>query len=189
MAIGYLQYLGALPNLQEGVEVRVPEYAEDVADDVVWAGYGKDTGIKIHVGFAEKAPPGWQPRSPSLTAAKAVRGFFEFFTPNEHKRYSADPSFDYVNQMISIANGGVMRRAKPMGGMQAEAQARRAKGLPDLTKADIAAREATMGKGDHGIQPNNWMERRLVVRDPFIWQKVSLANDTAGDTTFCQSCS
>lgn len=170
MAIGYLQHLGALPNLQEDVDVRRPEHPEDLAEDVVWGGYGKDQGMKIHVGFSDSPPPGWTPRDPSLTAAKAVRGFFDFFTPNEHKRYSSSPPFDYVNQMVSIANGGVIKRALPLGGMQAQVQTRRAQGLPEPSRAD---REANMGKGMDGIQPNNWGERRLVVQDPFIWQKVS----------------
>ena len=174
MAIGYLQHLGALPNLQANVEERIPEYPEDLAPDVVWAGYGREHGTKIHVGFSETAPPGWQPRDPTLTAARAIRGFFEYFTSGSQRSTSLSPPFDYATQIISIANGGVISRAIPLGGMQAEVQRRRQQGLPDPTKQDIIEREARMGKAGRGLQPNNWSERRLVVHDPFIWQKVRI---------------
>lgn len=31
-----------------------------------------------------------------------------------------------------------------------------------------------MRKGDRGIQPRNWGEKKMVVQDPFLWLKVSV---------------
>jgi DNA polymerase sigma len=167
MAIGYLQHRGILPNLQEDVEVRVPDYPETEGKDVIWAAWGKPSGLKINVGFSDKAPADWEP-STKLTVSEAVRGFFSHFA-----RTGSGRAFQYNTQVVSILNGGIINRAKPQGQETQEAQQRKAAGIPAPTKEEMIARETYMGKGDQGIQPRNWSERRLVVQDPFIWQKVS----------------
>lgn len=173
MAIGYLQFRGVLPNLQADVEAPVPERPEDVRSDVIWAGWGRGHGTKIHVAFSPTPPPGWTASNTTLTAADAVRGFFEFFAIYDSKP-SSSPSFNYATEIVSIANGGIIPRAKSLGAEQREVEARRARGLPPLTRDEVVELESRMGKGGIGIQPRNWADRRLIVQDPFIWQKVSL---------------
>lgn len=53
MAIAYLQHIGHLPNLQ--ADINVPEVCrpEDTSEhDVVWVSWGKEQGVKAHVGFS-----------------------------------------------------------------------------------------------------------------------------------------
>lgn len=168
MAIGYLQHCGILPNLQSDVEVRVPDYPDTDGKDVIWAGWGKPTGMKINVGFSERPPPDWMSSDPNMTAAQAVRGFFAYFA-----RTGSGRAFQYNTQVVSILNGGIIDRAKSQGQETQEAQARKAAGIPPPTREEMVLRETMMGAGSDGVQPRNWSERRLVVQDPFIWQKVS----------------
>lgn len=165
MAIGYLQHRGVLPNLQADVEVRIPDHPDTDGRDVIWACFGKKTGTKINVGFSETPPTGF--RSTPMTAAQALRDFFAYFA-----RKNSGTGFDYTTQIVSILNGGVINREKPQGQETQEAQRRKAAGIPAPTKDEMTARESMMGKGNIGVQPRNWGERRLVVQDPFIWQKV-----------------
>lgn len=165
MAIGFLQHCQVLPNLQEDVEVSIPDTPEKEGSDVIWAGWGRKTGTKINVGFHKTAPPGWTPAV--VTVSQAIRGFFAFFA-----RHGTSEGFRYDAEIVSILNGGVIERSKPQGQETQEAQQRKLAGLPPLSKDDLLAKENMMGKGNIGIQPRNWGERRLVVQDPFIWQKV-----------------
>jgi hypothetical protein len=168
MAIAYLQHCGALPNLQADVEVRIPDFPETEGKDVIWAGWGKATGTKINVGFADAPKPSWKNGCPDLTAAQAIRGFFSFFA-----RSGPGIKFQYDTQVVSILNGGIMKRPRSQGAEQRDARQRRDKGEPPTTREEQNARETMMGTGNSGVQPRNWSERRLVVQDPFIWQKVS----------------
>lgn len=162
MAIAYLQIRGQLPNLQADINVPIPSYPSDVDDpDLVWVCWGKQQGTPCHVAFATHPPEGWKPANPDFTVADALRGFFSYFdiAPPES---ASTPKFDRQNGMISILNGGLLKRVHPLGQY-----------VPG-SKEERMAREPFMGTGSMGIQPMNWKERRLVVQDPFIWQKVSL---------------
>jgi hypothetical protein len=166
LAIAYLQIRGQLPNLQADINVPIPSYPADVEDpDLIWVGWGKQQGTPCHVAFAEKPPAGWRPADPNFTVADALRGFFEYFdNDNSTMGMTMNPGvakFDRQNEIISILNGGILKRAHPIGSYVSG------------TKAERIAAEPFMGKGDQGIQPINWKERKLVVHDPFIWQKVS----------------
>ena len=176
MAISYLQYCGCLPNLQANVRVAIPDFPDDVSDpDVIWVGYGRDQGVKAHVGFSKSAPSGWTSRDPHLTAGGAIRGFFRYFSrsygPSENQ-------FDYSSSILSVLNGGTLPRAHVAG------YAKRAElSALGYTNEEIGQvmngrqpqvdQEENMGKGDQGIQPRNWEDRKIVVQDPFLWRKVS----------------
>ncbi|ORY28462.1 hypothetical protein BCR39DRAFT_202078 [Naematelia encephala] len=177
MAIAYLQHCGVLPNLQQDVRVPIPHVAKDTKDpDAVWVGWGKDQGIKALVGFERNPPYGWTPRN--LTAADALRGFFEYFSTK-----SGSPRFDYQSQVVSILNGCIISRAEPQGAAtRAESDRRKellGKGVSEKAitsilseaRANAARRELSMGKGNIGIQPLKWGESKLVVQDPFLWSK------------------
>ncbi|WVQ85094.1 hypothetical protein IAT38_007258 [Cryptococcus sp. DSM 104549] len=91
----------------------------------------------------------------------------------------ADKSFE----IVSILQGGIVPRAKEFGLEVREQQMQRDKALAmglsmdqireaqDRVKKQRFAEEEIMGKGDRGIQPRNWGEKRVVVQDPFLWQK------------------
>ena len=36
-----------------------------------------------------------------------------------------------------------------------------------------STRKRSCGKGDQGVQPRNWGDRKIVVQDPFLWHKAS----------------
>ena len=184
MAIAYLQHRGVLPNLQADVQPLIPEQAESLEEDVVWVGWGKDQGIKAHIGFSKHPPAGWINSEPNLTAADAIRGFFSFFALD-----SADPEhMQYDDQILSILQGGVVPRPHARNAKAAmiasKAADMRAQGMSpeeitDVLEQDRAGRirdEAYMGKGDKGIHPSNWSDRIIVVQDPFLWQKVRIAS-------------
>ncbi|EIW66756.1 hypothetical protein TREMEDRAFT_34518 [Tremella mesenterica DSM 1558] len=178
MAIAYLQHRGVLPNLQAHIKVPIPSYPWNTTDpDVVWVGWGKDQGIPTHVDFNSEPDENWEAVK-GLTAADAFRGFFSFFsrTPstiptssqnvkvggngNEGKgRGDTGERFNYSTQIVSILNGGICQRSTLENKIKGK-------------KEERIKQEMNMGKGDK-IQPSNWSERRLVVQDPFIWQKVS----------------
>ena len=176
MAISYLQYCGCLPNLQVDVRVAIPDLPDDASDpDVIWVGYGRDQGFKAHVGFSKSPPSDWVSRDPDLTAGTAIRGFFRYFSQ------SYDPSedrFDYSSSILSVLNGGVLPRARAAG------YAKRAElSAMGLTNDEIVQvmndrqsqvdREDDMGKGNEGIQPKSWADKKIVVQDPFLWRKES----------------
>jgi hypothetical protein len=179
MAIGYLQYRGNLPNLQVDVKYTLPDRLDLDEPDVVWVGWRKPQGIKAHVSFEKIAPRGWKPREPDLTASEALRGFFAFFSLTSATPGS--PRFDFANQIVSVLNGGVIKRAYPQAQQTCDVQARIADSRSNetRTKEKALAQEMMTGKGDRGIQPRNWGERRLVVQDPFIWQKVNTISSSA----------
>ncbi|TYJ58512.1 hypothetical protein B9479_000720 [Cryptococcus floricola] len=183
MAIAYLQHLGHLPNLQEVVKVPEVSRPEDTSEhDVVWVSWGKEEGIKARVAFSLELPEGWVPKEKDLTAADAIRGFFEFFslsgtTPLRGER------FDRNSEIVSILMGGIVPRAKAYGQEDREASERQQllenMGVPahkikssnDEMRLARIAEEPMMGKGDRGIQPRKWGQNRLVVQDPFLWLK------------------
>lgn len=169
MAIAYLQIRDHLPNLQAGINVPCPSYPTDKEDpDLVWVGWGKPQGTHAHVAFSRTPPKGWEPRDPALTAETALRGFFAYFGSRPLKRYAVkdtededeDERFDREKLIVSILNGGTLRRAETMDSPNL------------LSKEEKMKKEPFMGKGDLGIQPSQWKEKLLVVQDPFIWQKV-----------------
>ncbi|WVQ73196.1 hypothetical protein IAR50_002761 [Cryptococcus sp. DSM 104548] len=182
MAIAYLQPIGHLPNLQENVHVPEVNRPEDTSeDDVVWVSWGKDQGIKARVGF-DLEPEDWIQQEKDLTAADAIRGFFEFFSLSGTAPLRGE-KIDRDSEIVSILMGGIVPRAKAYGQEMREASERQQllenMGVPahkirssndDMRLARLAE-EPKMGKGDRGIQPRNWGQNRLVVQDPFLWLK------------------
>ncbi|KAK4687028.1 hypothetical protein P7C73_g3092, partial [Tremellales sp. Uapishka_1] len=176
MAIAYLQHRGCLPNLQ----VNVPANASITDPNIIWVGWTKDQGVAINVGFMKSPPEGWTSRDPDLTAAAALRGFFDYFSV---PFTTAARRFDYNAQIVSVLQGGVQKRA--WGYMEetkreemVKAQMRK-DGYDNQTFIH-AVRESTqkrrevekdMGKGDGEIQPRNWGQHKIVVQDPFLWEK------------------
>ncbi|KAL0255661.1 hypothetical protein I308_100467 [Cryptococcus tetragattii IND107] len=149
MAIAYLQHIGHLPNLQ--ADINVPEVCrpEDTSEhDVVWVSWGKEQGVKAHVGFSLSPPDDWKPSIPNLTAADAIRGFFEFFSLNGSAPLRGE-KFDRLTQIVSILQGGIVPRAKERG----------------------LKRKKEWERGTEAYQPRNWGEKKLVVQDPFLWFK------------------
>ncbi|KAL7423097.1 hypothetical protein Q5752_002396 [Cryptotrichosporon argae] len=177
MAIVYLQHVGALPNLQADVTAVVPSYAHTDEPDVVWVGWGKPQATKARVGFNRRPPAGWTPRDPDLTVADALRGFFAFFAPGGRG------AFDYDNDAVSVLHGGVLKRASAKHDETKTEHEKRERMKAEGHTTDAIAREmgrlllerrkqeVYMGKGDLGIQPKNWAEKRLIVQDPFLWEK------------------
>lgn len=177
MAIAHLQHRGVLPNLQANVQAIIPDDPAREEPDVVWVGFGKEQGIKAHVGFDRSPPKGWKSREPHLTAAEALRGFFSFFNGKKG-------GINYDTQAISILQGGIISRANEKGHCnRVEAKIRsdvlEQGGLQDdVNKAirehriEVEGNERNIGKADQGIQPKAWEERLIVVQDPFLWQKV-----------------
>lgn len=107
MAIAYLQHLKVLPNLQAGVDVPPSADPRDTGlENTVWLSWGKEQGDIAHIWFERRAPAGWVSSSADLTAAEAVRGFFQFFS-------RVQGSFNPDNSFISILNGGVTTRRHP----------------------------------------------------------------------------
>ncbi|ORX40051.1 hypothetical protein BD324DRAFT_679114 [Kockovaella imperatae] len=182
MAIAYLQHLGTLPNLQASVVAPVPEDSATLDEDIVWVGWGKDQGIKAHVGFEPTPPKDWTSATPNLTAAQAIRGFFSFFSQGVKP---SDPGgkMNYQEKIISILQGGIAKRAATFGSMpslrEAKIQAMKGDGwsmdeihkVLQAEKVEMQDSERFMGKGDLGIQPIKWIESPIVVQDPFLWQK------------------
>lgn len=177
MAIAYLQYRGVLPNLQANVRAVLPEDPAREDPDSIWVGFGREQGIKAHIGFDRKPPPGWKSKEPSLTAAEALRGFFSFFN-------GSSGEFKFDKQLISILQGGIVPRAKEKGwSKRTEAKIRndlisQGAALEQIREAirdhqrQLHESEKNIGKGDKGIQHSAWEERLIVVQDPFLWQKV-----------------
>ncbi|KLT42034.1 hypothetical protein CC85DRAFT_319265 [Cutaneotrichosporon oleaginosum] len=110
MSIAYLQHIGALPNLQAGVVVPTSADPRIASKDSIWLSWGKEQGDIAHVWFKRRPPPGWQPRRPSLTAAEAVRGFFQYFSLLGHDQSYFNPN----SQIVSILNGGISSRRNPV---------------------------------------------------------------------------
>lgn len=126
MAIAYLQHIGHLPHLQ--ADTNVPEVCrpeEGTSEhDAVWISWGKGQGVKAHVGFSLSPPDDWKPSIPNLTAADAIRGFFEVFSLNGSAPLRGE-KFDRVIQIVSILQGGIVPRAKEYGQEVRESQQRR----------------------------------------------------------------
>ncbi|OCF43574.1 hypothetical protein I317_02592 [Kwoniella heveanensis CBS 569] len=185
MAIAYLQHRGCLPNLQAEINVPPISRPADEDPDVVWVSWSKDQGVPAHVAFARSPPVGWKSAEPDLTVADALRGFFAFFstTPAGSAQGGEKKRFNHRTEIISIIQGGIAKRVRAVGAEKVEEDQLRAQMQRDGFKLDeIQAvmthlrekrieEEERMGKGDRGIQPRNWSERRLVVQDPFLWAK------------------
>lgn len=197
MAIAYLQHHGVLPNLQASVKAEVPSDNTREEVDTVWVGWGKDQGIKAHIGFDRSPPPGWKPAT-TLTAADAVRGFFSYFNrykkdnknsndgkvKGEDKTQSTD-RLDYDTNIVSILQGGIAKRLRPPGGSNREEAQLRSQMIKDGQSEAVVKeffkkrreeqdeKDTWIGKGDKDMQPRAWEEKTLVVQDPFLWQKVS----------------
>jgi hypothetical protein len=189
MAIAYLQHMGMLPNLQARVEAPKQHNNADTTDchDVVWTGWGRYQGTKARIRYDKRPPPGWQPTR-SMTASEAVAGFFAYF--------SQPSGFKYESEILSVLNGGVIKRAHLLGQYAAERKAVRNGLIAEGRSADDVRltmeafdmeRDARndpsfMGKGNSDIQPRQWGEKRLVVQDPFIWEKVSEKRSESADS-------
>ncbi|OCF54937.1 hypothetical protein L486_07593 [Kwoniella mangroviensis CBS 10435] len=176
MIIGYLQNRGCLPNLQRDINVPPVTSASDTSDpDVIWVSWSKQQGVPAH-----------KSAEPDLTVSDAVKGFFTFFS-HTSPLFSADAQdkarFDHTKEIISILQGGVASRVTSVGGGRVEDQLQRNQlaqqgftpgqidSVMEMMRESRIKGEEKMGKGDRGIQPRNWSERRLVVQDPFLWQK------------------
>ncbi|WVQ96666.1 hypothetical protein IAU59_003772 [Kwoniella sp. CBS 9459] len=186
MAIGYLQHRGCLPNLQADINVPPVSRSADEDPDVVWVSWSKDQGVPAHVAFARSPPAGWKSAEPGLTVADALRGFFAFFssTPASATAQGVEKKqFDHRTEIVSVIQGGIAKRVRAVGEDRVEEDQLRAQMQQDGYTLDEIQRvmvnyrekkieeEDKMGKGDRGIQPRNWSERRLVVQDPFLWAK------------------
>lgn len=174
MAIAYLQKVGHLPNLQEGVEVPQRLDPSDVdMPDTVWVNWGRDKGAAAHIWFRQKPRPGWVQEDISL--GDALVGFFAFlknaFDPNTH--------------ILSVLNGGVINRSLDKGTAEERRRIFRKEVerlSPEHAKARLIhydAKERTnwhegMGTGASIVQPFAWTRESLVVQDPFIWEKVGV---------------
>ncbi|WVQ65803.1 uncharacterized protein L199_003981 [Kwoniella botswanensis] len=187
MIIAYLQNRGCLPNLQRDINVPPVTSASDTSDpDVIWVSWSKQQGVPAHVAFALTPPEDWKSAEPDLTVSDAVKGFFTFFS-HTSPLFSANAQekarFDHTKEIISILQGGVASRVTSVGGGRAEDQLQRNQlaqqgftsgqidSVMEMMRESRIKGEDKMGKGDRGIQPRNWSERRLVVQDPFLWQK------------------
>ncbi|TXT15852.1 hypothetical protein VHUM_00355 [Vanrija humicola] len=188
MAIAYLQKIGALPNLQQGVEVPVVcEPSNPRQKDAIWISWGREQGQLAHIWFRQDPPAGWKTKHPHLTAAQAVFGFFRYYSGIRGETDVFDPQ----KQMVSIVNGGIIPRPRPQNTLQRERQDFRKRMHPDTPREeilrlmaefdyDIDSQERYMGTGAKGIVPRKWDEKRLIVQDPFIWEKVSGRAGCAG---------
>lgn len=172
MAIAYLQAVGHLPNLQEGVEVPPTLDPSEVnMPDTVWVNWGRRQGAAAHIWFRHKPRQGWVQED--ITLGEALVGFFAFLRT----------SFKAPTQVLSVLNGGVIERASAKG----TAEKRRghlSKQVQQLSPEDatacllrLDAMERTnwhkgMGTGTEGVQPLAWTRDALIVQDPFIWEKV-----------------
>lgn len=175
MAIAYLQAVGHLPNLQQGVKVpQNLDPANAYLPDTVWVNWGRQKGAAAHIWFRQKPLPGWVQED--ITLGDALIGFFAFLKG----------SFDASSQVLSVLNGGVIKRTSEKG----TAEERRrlvAKQLAQLSPENASVRLADfddmertnwhegMGTGKSGVQPLAWTRDALVVQDPFIWEKVGCA--------------
>ncbi|WWC70744.1 uncharacterized protein I206_104695 [Kwoniella pini CBS 10737] len=187
MVIAYLQARGCLPNLQKNINVPLLNSASDTNDkDVIWVSWSRDQGVPAHVAFDRGPPEGWKSADPNLTVSQAVRGFFRFFSRSQPSALASNEEkarFDHRKMILSILQGGIANRVMGVGQGRVEDEKvkdqLRHKGSTEreVEEAMIILRdgrikgEEKMGKGDRGIQPRNWSERRLVVQDPFLWQK------------------
>lgn len=172
MAIAYLQAVGHLPNLQQGVKVPPNLDPSNVTlPNTVWVNWGRQKGAAAHIWFRQKPLPSWVQEDIAL--GDALVGFFAFLKT----------SFDASAQILSVLNGGVIKRASEKG----TADERRrlvAKEVAKLSPENANVRlgefedmERTnwhegMGTGKAGVQPLAWTRDVLVVQDPFIWEKV-----------------
>ena len=184
MAIGYLQYLGLLPNLQSGVPFAIPDDSSKPTGETTWVSWNREQGIKAKVGFSRLPPNTWTPKSLDLSLSQVIRGFFEHF--------SRAGDFRHKERLVSILNGGILERSEPQGKDADDVRLLRSSladqgfSLPEMAQvlktraADKLENERYMGKGNKGTQPRFWSERTLVVQDPFLWQKV-------GPETACNS--
>lgn len=175
MVIAYLQAVGHLPSLQQGVEVPPSLNPANVdMPETIWVNWGRPQGAAAHVWFRELPPDGWVPSKVSL--GEAVEGFFDFLLNG----------FDPSTEVLSVLNGGVIPRCKPKGA----ADEKRRLFIQKLKENNLSPEAATirlqeydraencnwhdgMGTGVSGVQPLAWTKEALVVQDPFIWEKVS----------------
>ncbi|WRT67792.1 uncharacterized protein IL334_004766 [Kwoniella shivajii] len=187
MIIGYLQIRGCLPNLQQDINVPATSAPGDTSDpDIIWVSWSKEQGVPAHVAFARAPPEGWKSSEPELTVSQAVRGFFAFFSQTSSSLLASiqeKARFDHRADIISILQGGLAKRITLVGGSRIEDENNRislqSQGFSpaqithvmEMMRESRIEDEQRMGKGDRGIQPRNWSERRLVVQDPFLWQK------------------
>ncbi|WVF69164.1 hypothetical protein IAT40_003939 [Kwoniella sp. CBS 6097] len=185
LAIAYLQHRGCLPNLQADINVPPISRPADEDPDVVWVSWSKDQGVPAHVAFARAPSAGWKSAEPDLTVADALRGFFAFFssTPAGSAQAVERKRFNHKTEIVSTIQGGIAKRVRAVGADKVEEDQLRAQmqrdgynsnevqAVMDHLRAKRIEDEAEMGKGDRGIQPRNWSERRLVVQDPFLWAK------------------
>lgn len=180
MAIAYLQKIEALPNLQAGVVVPpVCDPADPRQRDTIWISWGREQGQLARIWFRQEPPSGWKSKHPHLTAAQAVFGFFRYYSGQRGEKDVFDPQ----TQFVSILNGGMVARPHPQHTLQHARQDFRKRIDPDTPRDEqlrimadydyeIDNKEKYMGTGVGGITPRKWDEKRLIVQDPFIWDKV-----------------
>ncbi|WOO77430.1 Poly(A) RNA polymerase GLD2 [Vanrija pseudolonga] len=179
MAIAYLQKIEALPNLQKGVVVPPECDPTDLRQrDAIWISWGREQGQLAHIWFRQEAPAGWTTKHPHLTAAQAVFGFFRYYCGQRGERDVFDPR----TQFVSVLNGGILIRPHPQNTLTRERQDFRQRMDPNTSREEVVramaeydyeidSQEKYMGTAAGKIAPRKWDEKRLVVQDPFIWDK------------------
>lgn len=174
MAIAYLQEVGHLPNLQEGVELPTRLDPSNVdLPDTVWVNWGRPQGAAAHVWFREEPAPGWVQEEMKL--GDALLGFFAFLKN----------AFDAGTMALSVLNGGVIKRSDAKGSVE-ERRRQLSKEVAHMSyetakvhllRFDALERTSWhegMGTGRSGVQPLLWTRDALIVQDPFIWEKVGV---------------
>lgn len=175
MAIAYLQSIGALPNLQASARDSSAKPHDPNQKDVIWVSWGREQGQVAHIAFERVPPAGWFSTVPHLTVDEALRGFFRYFAVD-----GAAPRFQYASQFISIVNGGIVERRRRMG-VETRLKQEYRRRLGYLSKDALRTRmreyeeqmdaRHVVGKCDR-FQPRRWGDCKLVVQDPFLWEKV-----------------
>lgn len=175
MAIAYLQAVGHLPNLQQGV--KVPQNLDPAnvnLPNTVWVNWGRRQGAAAHIWFRPKPLANWVQED--ITLGDALVGFFAFLKT----------SFDASAEILSVLNGGVIKRASEKGTTD-ERRRLVAKEVAKLSPENANIRlgifddneranwHEGMGTGKSGVQPLAWTRDALIVQDPFIWEKVGAA--------------
>lgn len=169
MAISYLQIRGCLPNLQACTTQDIERIGGE-KHNVVFVDWQNDQGTPLVCCFNRHPPPDWRPTEPDLTAADAVRGFFEYFSTKGPVRGTLG-RFYYPDQALSVLHGGLLPRVKE-----------RRPADPGITPQE---ERLLVGDAGRGVQPRVWFDNRFVVQDPFIYTKVSAGASGHETNTDC----
>ncbi|KAF8317675.1 hypothetical protein DL93DRAFT_2165525 [Clavulina sp. PMI_390] len=161
MAVGYLQHIGALPNLQS-------EFANLAVNDRqgFWLRDKRNTArVFCDIRFSKDPPATWTPSVNMPSASDTIKGWFRYWGIQH----------DYETTKMSIRYGGPLSRE----GSFAEPDPKQSK-PPEIPprsdgrlfsySLDEAGLQAFLAEPD----PERWNDNLLVVEDPFIRSKVPL---------------